>query len=414
MVDTDRAAQMRKALVAQLRDQGKILSDTVEQAFLRVPREGFMPADTDLAVVYGYDKPVVTKRDAQDQAMSSVSAAYIQAAMLELAQLRPGMRVLEVGSGGLNAAYIAEVVGPEGRVVSIDIDPEVIDRAATALDATGYSIRVRVLVADAEHGVPDEAPFDAIIVTVGAWNIAPAWLHQLQPDGLLVVPLIMNYVTRVIGFRRNGDHLISTATEIAGFVPMQGEGSRPHKHIELTDATGCKVTLSFDSGAPSDPAQLDGVLTAGTAESWSGITIGHGVSFADLHLWLAWFLNGFCRLSAEQGTDLTAKERWLPFAAVRGAGLAYLMLRDVPQDDAAEFGVRAYGGDAKLAAAALTEQVQAWYRAGRHTVPTFTYWPTGSDHSRLHADAKVMDKTNGTIVISWPALVAADSPSGDH
>ena len=48
--------------------------------------------------------------------------------MLELAELRPGMTVLEVGSGGLNAGLIAEIVGSEGRVVSVDIDPEVTDR----------------------------------------------------------------------------------------------------------------------------------------------------------------------------------------------------------------------------------------------------------------------------------------------
>lgn len=402
MVDTDAAAEMRHALVAQLRAQAKIASEAVEEAFRRVPRQLFMPADTDLTVAYGYDESVVTKRDARGRALSSVSAAYIQAVMLERAELRPGHRVLEVGSGGLNAAYIAEIVGPEGRVVSIDIDPEVTDRAATALDATGYSSRVRVLVADAEHGVPDEGLFDAIIVTVGAWDIAPAWMDQLRPDGLLVLPLIMNNVTRVIGFRRNGDHLVSTATEVAGFVPMQGDGSRTNQLIEIPDANGRKITLSFDIPKSHDIRQFVEVLKTGLVESWSGVTIGPGISFADLHLWLAWYLDGFCRLSADEGTELAAQKRWLPFAVAREAGLAYLVLRDALLGAGAEFGVRAYGRHAQVASDALIEQIRAWDRNGRHTAPRFAYWPTGSDRSQIPADATVMNKTHGVITISWP------------
>ncbi|MFK3978781.1 hypothetical protein ACI2K4_00235 [Micromonospora sp. NPDC050397] len=111
--------------------------------------------------------------------------------------------------------------GPEGRVVSVDIDSEVTDRAAGLLEQNGYGDRVRVLVADAEHGVPDEGPFDAIIVTVGAWDVAPALLDQLRENGVLVLPLIMNGVTRTMGFRRQADHLTSASMEVAGFVPMR-------------------------------------------------------------------------------------------------------------------------------------------------------------------------------------------------
>ncbi|MFI6129513.1 methyltransferase, FxLD system [Micromonospora sp. NPDC051141] len=246
----DRAAELRAALVSSLRARGNITSELVEAAVRRVPRERFMPAGTDLAVAYGVDNSVVTKRNHDGVAISSVSAAYIQARMLEQAELAPGMTVLEVGSGGLNAAYLAEIVGPGGRVVSVDIDPDVTDRAATLLDATGYGSRVRVLVADAEHGVPDEGPFDAIIITVGAWDIAPALLDQLAEGGVIVLPLIMNAVTRTIGFRRDGDHLISTSVEVAGFVPMQGDGAHPDRVFLLPDGDGRHVRLLFDSDAP--------------------------------------------------------------------------------------------------------------------------------------------------------------------
>ncbi|MDG4803707.1 methyltransferase, FxLD system [Micromonospora sp. WMMD980] len=397
----DRAAELRAALVSDLRARGNITSEAVEAAVRRVPRERFMPAGTDLNVAYAVDNSVVTKRNEHGVAISSVSAAYIQARMLEQAELAPGMTVLEVGSGGLNAAYLAEIVGPGGRVVSVDIDPDVTDRAAALLEVNGYGSRVRVLVADAEHGVPDEGPFDAIIVTVGAWDIAPALLDQLAEGGVIVLPLIMNAVTRTVGFRRDGDHLISNSVEVAGFVPMQGDGAHPDRVFLLPDGNGRHVRLLFDSDVPDHLDRLDGVLAGERCEVWSGVTVASGVSFADLHLWFAWFLPGFCRVAADDGTDLAAERLWFPYGVVYGAGFAYLALQPVPEGEGFEFGARAFGPDGERAAAAMVEQIRAWDRAGRDVEPRFCYWPADSDHARIPADAAVMDKTHGVISISW-------------
>src|SRR6266542_3142534 len=400
----DRAAELRAALVDQLRADGKITSPAVEAAFLAVARERFLPADVALEVAYGVDNSVVTKRDQHGVSISSVSAAYIQARMLEQAELGPGMTVLEIGSGGLNAALIAEIVGAEGHVVSVDIDPEVIDHAAALLAETGYGSRVRVLVADAEQGVPGQGPFDAIIVTVGAWDVAPAWLEQLADDGVLVLPLIMNGVTRTLGFRHVGDHLTSTSTEVAGFVPMQGAGQHPERVFLLPDANGRQVKLRFDSGVPEDMSQLDGVLATERTRVWSGVTIKHQTSFADLHLWFAWFLPGFCLLAVDDGTELAAERgSWFPFAVVRGAAFAYLAVRPALDGAALESGARASGHDGELAATAMVEQIQAWDRDGRHYAPpTLRYWPAGSDRSQIPAAAAVMEKTYGAVTISWP------------
>jgi len=116
---------------------------------------------------------VVTKREEHGIALSSVSAPWLQAMMLAQAQLAPGMRVLEIGSGGYNAALLAELVGEEGEVTTVDIDPEVVDRARCCLEAAGYR-RVTVVLADAEGGIPDHAPYDRVIVTAGAWDMPPA------------------------------------------------------------------------------------------------------------------------------------------------------------------------------------------------------------------------------------------------
>lgn len=297
------------------------------------------------------------------------------------------------------------MVGPDGRVVSVDIDPEVVDRARRLLAATGYGGRVTVVQADAEHGLPGTGRFDAIIVTVGAWDIPPAWRDQLATDGRLVVPLRMNGVTRTIGFRREGDHLVSTSTEVAGFVPMQGDGEHADQTVTLTDSRGQDVTLRFDNPAPEDASLLERVLTTERVEAWSGVTTENGVSFADLHLWFASFLPGFCRLAAGEGTDL-ARERksWVPFGAVRENSLAYLAVRPALEGAGVEFGARAHGPHAQDAATVIVEQVQAWDRqARRGEAPTFAFWPAGSDLSQLPADAAVMEKAHGVVTLVWPA-----------
>lgn len=170
MKDTGSEATFRDALVEKLLATGMITTPAVETAFRRVPRERFAPAGTPLETVYNADDAVPTKTDQYGVVISSVSAPFIQAQMIEQAAIEPGMSVLEIGSGGYNAALLAEVVGPDGLVVSMDIDKDVIDRAEAALAEAGYSDRVRVVLGDAGHGVPDVEHFDRIVVTVGSYN----------------------------------------------------------------------------------------------------------------------------------------------------------------------------------------------------------------------------------------------------
>ncbi len=409
MVDTstdpDRATEIRNALTDRLRSTGMIISPDVERAFRTVPRHLFVPEGTSLEVAYNADDSVAIKRATDGVIISSISAPFIQARMIEQAGLGPGMSVIEIGSGGYNAALLAEVVGPAGRVVSVDIDPEVTDRARALLEATGYADRVTVIHADAEDGVPElDDQIDAILVTVGAWDLAPAWLAQLAEDGRIVVPLRMNGITRSIGFRRDGDHLVSTSAEVCGFVPMQGSGAYDERIFLLPDGHGHHVKLRFDADVPQDLDLLDGVLATQRIEAWSGITIRHGVSFADLHLWFACFLPGFCRLAADEGTELAANRKsWFPFGVVRGDSFAYLAVRPALEGAGVEFGGRAYGPHGEIAAAALVEQIQAWDRQARGgPAPTFAYWPTGADRPPAGEGTAVLAKAHGLVTISWP------------
>ncbi|RDI35367.1 methyltransferase, FxLD system [Lentzea flaviverrucosa] len=414
--DAATAAKFRNALVDTLIDKKKIISPEVERAFRTVPRHLFVAEGTPLDVTYSVDNSVAIKHASDGVIISSTSAAYIQARMIEQAEIGEGMSVLEIGSGGFNAALLAEVVGPGGWVVSVDIDPEVTDRARELLEATGYGDRVTVVQTDAENPLPGLRepfePFDAILVTVGAWDLAPAWLEHLAEGGRIVVPLRMNGITRVIAFLREDDHLVSTSAEVAGFVPMQGEGARDERVFLLPDRNGNQVKLRFDGDVPQDMGLLDGALATDRAEVWSGVTINLGVSFADLHLWFAAFLPGFCKVAADEGTDMAAERKdWFPFAAVHGDSFAYLAVRRVPEGGAVEFGAQAYGTHGEDAATAMVEQIQAWDRHGRATEPTFAYWPTGSQLPEFGENTAVLSKTHGIATISWPS---AANNAGDQ
>jgi protein-L-isoaspartate(D-aspartate) O-methyltransferase len=159
---TDRAAELRMRMVDDLVADGTIVSARVEAAMRKVPRELFAPG-VGLDEVYHRYNGVVTKRDEDGNSISSVSAPQVQAHMLEQAEIAIGARILEIGSGGYNAALLAELAGPSGRVTTVDIDEDVAGRASRLLGRAGYP-QVDVVLADAVGGVPAYAP------TTGSWS----------------------------------------------------------------------------------------------------------------------------------------------------------------------------------------------------------------------------------------------------
>jgi protein-L-isoaspartate(D-aspartate) O-methyltransferase len=247
--------RLRGELADALIANGWITDEQTEAAFRTVPRHLFAPPGTPLAAAYA-DDVIRTKFDPSGTCLSSMSAPWLQAAMIRQAGIRPGMKILEVGSGGSNAALLAEISGPDGHVVTIDIDPDVTSQAVAALDAAGYASRVSVITGDAEEGVPGHGLFDAVLITAGAWDIAPAWISQLAGESaMLVVPLRMNGCTRSLAFRRAGDHLRSTSAQVCGFVPVQGAGARLAQVITLDSPAGDRVQVTFED-TPRAPSAL--------------------------------------------------------------------------------------------------------------------------------------------------------------
>jgi protein-L-isoaspartate(D-aspartate) O-methyltransferase len=169
------ASELHTAMVDQIAAElGADLPEPVAAALRRVPRHLFTPGVPVARAYADIHTSIVTRRSERGTALSSVSAPWIVAGMLTQLDVRPGQSVLEIGSGGYQAALLQELVGPAGSVTTLDIDPEVIARARACLDLAGYD-DVRIICADGEHGAPGHGPFDKIIIAAQAWDIPPAW-----------------------------------------------------------------------------------------------------------------------------------------------------------------------------------------------------------------------------------------------
>jgi protein-L-isoaspartate(D-aspartate) O-methyltransferase len=220
----DVSGTLRHALVDALVRNGHVRSPAVEAAMRRVPRHAFIP---EVSPGEAYENRGIPLSDAGGENVSSLSAPAWVAAMLEELALEPGLRVLEVGAGtGYHAALLACLVGGEGRVVSIELEPWLAERARARLAELGFG-QVRVVEGDGALGAPGEAPFDRILLTAGTWEVFPAWLEQLAPGGRLVAPLIFGGADTgaclVANLVREGDHLVGRVVMSAEMVPMRGE-----------------------------------------------------------------------------------------------------------------------------------------------------------------------------------------------
>jgi len=396
--------QSRDAMVRELIELGAARSPQVVAAFRKVPRHLATPG-LDLATAYRTEFAAITKKDADGVAISSVSAARIQAMQLEQADLRAGMRVLEIGSGGVNAAYLAEIVGPTGRVVTLDIDRDVTEGAQRFLTEAGYERQVRVVTADGEYGWAEDAPYDRIVVTVQAADVPPAWTAQLAEGGRLVVPLRMRGMTRAVALVRHGDRLVSDSVELCGFVPMQGAGENRVSLVLLHDAEGEEVGLRLDGHPEPDADALRTALRSPRTDVWSGVTLAGDESNEHLDLWLTTALDNLPLLAAtpaarERGLVASASPLGVP-TLVHGDSFAYRTVRRTEDPDRFELGAVGHGPRGRKTAERLVEEIQTWDHAHRADRARVEIHPASTPVAQLPA-GRVVDRPHTRVLITWP------------
>lgn len=227
----DKIAPLRNALVDELIKNGFIQSKNIENAFRRIPRHLFLP-EIDPDEVY-QDVSIITKKKGVEPISSSTQPS-LMASMLEILHLEEGMKVLEIGTGsGYNAALLAELVGGEKNVFSVDIDEEIIEKARQSLIRAGYQ-GITVKCARGADGLPETSPYDRIIVTCSVDNIPISLVKQLKEGGIIVLPIWFNgtQITPALEKQRDGN-LVSLAVTIGGFMKMRSGISK-----EMQDRTG--------------------------------------------------------------------------------------------------------------------------------------------------------------------------------
>jgi protein-L-isoaspartate(D-aspartate) O-methyltransferase len=361
------AARLRRDLLAVVRGRGGAQDQSVAEALLAVPRHLFVPG---VAVEEAYqDEAIVTKRDGDGLPISSSSQPTIMALMLDQLGVAPGHRVLEIGAGtGYNAALLAHLVGPSGGVVSIDIDPQVTEGAMARLAHAGYP-QVQVVCGDGAHGHATVAPYDRIIATVGVWDLAPAWLHQLAPGGRIVVPLDLRGAQVSVAFERDGERWVSRSVIPCGFMRLRGEFAGAGKVHVLDRASGLRLAVpdERDVGNRSVSAALAGPAVVHET-GVSGLRLD---AYGGLAVWLAVTEPRSCALS-DEGSGSAALEPALMqsqgFRATSGildgARVAVLAGRAVG-DGLVEVETHGYGPGGDRLAADLAAHVRAWDAAGR-------------------------------------------------
>ena len=206
----EQALQARAMMVQrQIRARG-IDDPALLEAFMRVPREQFVPPGTPLAAAYG-DHPLPIG------AGQTISQPFIVALMIDLLHVSAGDRVLEVGAGsGYQAALLSAM---DVRVVALELVGALALRARRALVENGLQENVSLLVADGYQGWKPGAPYDGIVVSAAPSKVPRGMPEQLAEGGRLVIP-VGRVWQELLVIRRSRGGYERRPVEAVRFVPL--------------------------------------------------------------------------------------------------------------------------------------------------------------------------------------------------
>jgi protein-L-isoaspartate(D-aspartate) O-methyltransferase len=205
----DRFSGERRHMVdTQLRARG-IRDPRLLQAMAAIPRHEFVEARYRDQAYEDHPLPI--------DAGQTISQPYIVALMLELLQLDPSSKVLEIGTGsGYQAAVLSQLAS---QVFTVERHPELARQAAETLSRLGLT-NVVVLTGDGSLGLAEQAPFDAIVVAAAAAQVPPALFEQLREGGRMIIPVGPPEAQELQLVRKQDGKALITLREGCRFVPL--------------------------------------------------------------------------------------------------------------------------------------------------------------------------------------------------
>lgn len=207
----DPEAERQRMVAQQLRGRN-ITSEAVLRAMAEVPRHRFVPDDMRASAYADSPLPI---GDGQ-----TISQPYIVAYMVQLLELKPSDRVLEIGTGsGYQAAVLAELAH---RVYTVERIPALAEGARNNLHELGY-VNVEVFQRDGSGGLPEHAPYEGIIVAAAAPRAPEPLKAQLADGGRLIVPVGSRGGQVLERWQRQGDTYQLDRLSPVAFVPLMGE-----------------------------------------------------------------------------------------------------------------------------------------------------------------------------------------------
>lgn len=208
MEDTYRHKGMRRKLVNEIRKKG-ILDEEILEAIYRVPRHLFLDSGF---LSYAYeDKPFPIGSG------QTISQPYTVAFQTELLNIKRGLKILEIGTGSGYQTCVLAALGAE--VYSVERQKKLYEKACNFIPRLGF--KVHLFYGDGYLGLPEEAPFDGVLITAAASNIPQCLFDQLKPGGILVSPVGSGDIQTMVRFTKGKSGKISS--EQFGnfrFVPM--------------------------------------------------------------------------------------------------------------------------------------------------------------------------------------------------
>src|ERR1035437_961052 len=211
-MDSEQAEQLREEMVRdQLRGRG-ISNEPLLAAMGRIPRELFVPQ--------GAADRAYTDEALPIEAGQTISQPYMVAAMTQLLEAQPGMRVLEIGTGSGYQAAVLAAIGCD--VISIERHADLAEAARARLSELGLLRGVRIEVGDGSLGWPAAAPFEGIVVTAAAPSVPATLRSQLADGGRLVVPVGTPRSQELVGVMRLGNAFDERLFGGCVFMPLVG------------------------------------------------------------------------------------------------------------------------------------------------------------------------------------------------